>query len=610
MTRYDQFKKLKNDLVEHVNLLKAVVQDDLNSFEIRKLDDFSQELKRQLVFTVLCVGDFSSGKTTFVNRFLIEEDLLPTKVTPTTARLTEVRYGDVLKAHIISGDAEVQSISEDVKESLAAFIVKDGKYTDTTERVIIETPSQSLSEGVVVVDAPGLNDPDLERMKVTLDYLHQADAVLYFFNAQQAWTKSQKEFLEESVLGKKELDKLFLMLNYWDCVDQDQRDELLEHVQFEMKKSMTVAQEHADHLDGYLSIPELIPISAKTGEGTELVREKIWDYLSKSKGDVLGQKIHRFNQYVEGYSQLVEERSELAKQDLHEIARRENTLKKDLARYRELSESALQDLRLRLEPELDEFRCHVDTIFEQSISAIRNELNEDCLMEAVKLGRFVVGRLSNIESRLKSQLLLESSKLGKAISCVVRSWKGQLNVPIKKVSIEDDCFGDWASGITDKDKLDDLLGYVQIAGAGAVAGGFGLGVYAIAQTAGGLAKLGAMFSTAASFSLTVLSGGIMIGGAAIYGLIQRDKEKRRREYATELYEKLLTQMQVSKDNYLLQLSDGENSMMNAICDNVHHDSINAYIEKQSELEAISCGDVNIEGLLTVKQRLRALKMAV
>ena len=228
MKMMEHFKQRKQDLKEKVADLQQLVSEDLQGIDAEKLHAFAQELERDLTFNILCVGDFSSGKTTFVNNFLIGDDILPARATPTTIRLTEVHYGEVLRASIVDNQGEVKTIiTENVKEVLGDYVAADGSHADTTERVLIESPSEALSDGVVVIDAPGLNDPDAVRMKVTLDYLHQVDAVLYFFNAQQAWTKSQKEFLEESILGKNDLDKLFLMLNYWPSLANSFRTEIL-----------------------------------------------------------------------------------------------------------------------------------------------------------------------------------------------------------------------------------------------------------------------------------------------------------------------------------------------------------------------------------------------
>ena len=44
-------------------------------------------------FTVVIMGNFSSGKTTMINA-LIGERLLPMSATPTTAVMTELHYGE------------------------------------------------------------------------------------------------------------------------------------------------------------------------------------------------------------------------------------------------------------------------------------------------------------------------------------------------------------------------------------------------------------------------------------------------------------------------------------------------------------------------------------
>lgn len=88
MSDFEVFQQRKGELLDALGrLIKLVGQGSVvpnPQAELRKLYQFRSDLSGDLLFKVLCVGDFSTGKSTFINRFLLEQDLLPAYPTPTT----------------------------------------------------------------------------------------------------------------------------------------------------------------------------------------------------------------------------------------------------------------------------------------------------------------------------------------------------------------------------------------------------------------------------------------------------------------------------------------------------------------------------------------------
>jgi len=188
-----EFKELKEKVIENIEKLIEIDKSEFEGRNREKLINFRNELERELTFKVLCLGDFNSGKTTFVNRFFLEEDLLPTGIIPTTAKLTVIKYSNEKKVEINSGDESV-IISDNIAEKLKDILTKK---SDSKTVVIVNYPSNMLKEGIEVIDSPGLNDPDEERMDVTYKIIDSVDCILYFLTAHQVWKRSEKEFLEK-----------------------------------------------------------------------------------------------------------------------------------------------------------------------------------------------------------------------------------------------------------------------------------------------------------------------------------------------------------------------------------------------------------------------------
>jgi len=187
----------KNELINKVENLRNFAIDLKDENIKDNIENFLQEIKNDLTFNVLCLGDFSSGKSTFINQFFIKNTVLPTSVTTTTAKLTVIKYGDKEKIVIIFKDKTKKELLDNFENALKEFVAKDGKEVDKIDYVEVYINSEFLKEGVIIVDSPGLNDPEVERMKVTFEYIKRADSILYLLTAMQAWKKSEKEFLEE-----------------------------------------------------------------------------------------------------------------------------------------------------------------------------------------------------------------------------------------------------------------------------------------------------------------------------------------------------------------------------------------------------------------------------
>jgi len=291
----------KNKIIEIIHELNILAEsggvvDEKNVFDLL-LNDF----KEQLSFNVLCLGDFSSGKSTFVNKFFIGQELITTRHTTTTAKLCVVKYGDVLKLNIIDIHGNKKSYTDDLTAVLADFGAVGGEAIEQVNILELEVPSDILKEGVVVVDSPGLNDPEIERMKVTFDYIDNADCVLYFLNAQQAWKKNEKEFLEEKILTKKDLDKVFFILNYWDIIeDESERQNVLEYVNEQISQSLEIVK--SSLMDSELSDLPLIPVSSKTGENFDFLQGELGKYFIDKKGnkliEVKAKKISAFIRWI------------------------------------------------------------------------------------------------------------------------------------------------------------------------------------------------------------------------------------------------------------------------------------------------------------------------
>lgn len=157
-------------------------------------------------FVVLLLGNFSSGKSTLLNA-LLGRPVLPVKVNPCTAILTEVVYAEAPQVVVHFRDQSSETLSMDgfieryqlqtASESDAGAEASD-RFGDI-DRAVLGYPLPLLKNGVVLLDTPGLDD-DPVRTARTLSTLPDADAVIVVLSANRFLTDLERRTLRRDLL--------------------------------------------------------------------------------------------------------------------------------------------------------------------------------------------------------------------------------------------------------------------------------------------------------------------------------------------------------------------------------------------------------------------------
>lgn len=179
----------------------------------------------QAPLTVVVLGEFSAGKSSFLNR-LLQTEALPVAVLPRTATLTRLVYandemvkpGEVARVEIernVGGEAEVEVVSHEEFVTLqrAAKVHDIAVVQDLARirevRVFLQEP---LLSKLQLVDTPGFNH-DQAMDDATLSILDKADIVFWITDAMQP--AKQTEF-EKLKLLKERGKRIWLIVNKGD----------------------------------------------------------------------------------------------------------------------------------------------------------------------------------------------------------------------------------------------------------------------------------------------------------------------------------------------------------------------------------------------------------
>jgi GTPase SAR1 family protein/tetratricopeptide (TPR) repeat protein len=175
-------------------------------------------------FLLAVVGEFSSGKSTFINA-LIGADVLPTSSLPTTCVVNYLVYQEVPSCTVTFADNRKEG---DIPlEKLKEYVSEDGNPDNSKEvaEVTIGYPLPMLESGVVVIDTPGVGSIVGRHSEITYDIIPHADAIVLLSNCREPYSQTEQTFLLK--LREEIGDRLFVVLNKVDTIDEASVDKIL-----------------------------------------------------------------------------------------------------------------------------------------------------------------------------------------------------------------------------------------------------------------------------------------------------------------------------------------------------------------------------------------------
>lgn len=179
-------------------------------------------LDQPLLVTVM--GEFSSGKSSFVNAF-IGADVAATGIAPTTATINVVRYGRDRAGRVMALDGTVREFGWDaLMQHLRALTPETARLID---RVEILVPLPQL-EKINIVDTPGLNSIQREHEQTARGFIARADAIVWVFTAGQGGKASERQALQSI---RAEGKRILGVLNKADQLSASEQQEVCAYLQ-------------------------------------------------------------------------------------------------------------------------------------------------------------------------------------------------------------------------------------------------------------------------------------------------------------------------------------------------------------------------------------------
>ncbi|MED4785227.1 dynamin family protein [Brevibacillus choshinensis] len=221
MNLEQEIRKLASLLEQLQTMIQSILPDSPQAKHINELiEDIQQDY-----YTIAVVGEFKNGKSTFVNA-LLEQELMPVDVTPMTAAINAVFYGETPSLQILktSGVMEEQPLS---RETLQAYTARGDFNPDDVKYLKIHVPSPLLKNRVVLVDTPGVNDLNKHREDITMKFIPRADVVLFMLDITAPVKRTEEQFLRGTLLNQG-IDNIVYVANFMDRLEEEEIDDTMD----------------------------------------------------------------------------------------------------------------------------------------------------------------------------------------------------------------------------------------------------------------------------------------------------------------------------------------------------------------------------------------------
>jgi len=175
------------------------------------------------LFLLVIVGEFNSGKSSFINALFGEKVRVEGPI-PVDDRITIMHYGDASE-----------------ERTIGPFV--------TERRLPVE-----FLRNIAIVDTPGTNSVVRQHQEITEDFIPRADLVLFITSIDRPLTESERQFLSYIQQWGK---KIVIVLNKVDTKDEDEINEVTAFVDDKCRELL-----------GFK--PLIFPVSAKLALNSKL----------------------------------------------------------------------------------------------------------------------------------------------------------------------------------------------------------------------------------------------------------------------------------------------------------------------------------------------------
>lgn len=256
---------LWSDIDAHLQFADQVIQRSQLTPQVRTiLLERMQSIQRRRAdehMYLAVVGEFSTGKSTFINA-LLREELLKASVDVTTAGSTRICYGAQTDLEVrfrgvdttfsyqrnrVQFWQRIRSYSSDVSgdmqdiHSYIHAVTADNRVAAHVESVVIHHPASFLTNGIVIIDTPGINAEYATHAQIANSVVqHEADAAVVIIPAPVPLAQTLSAFIQEQL--RPFVHRCLFVVTQMDKIQPREQARVLESIKARLTKTLGIDQ--------------------------------------------------------------------------------------------------------------------------------------------------------------------------------------------------------------------------------------------------------------------------------------------------------------------------------------------------------------------------------
>ena len=418
----DQYKKHESAAKNKLQQVRSIACELKMANSESQINEIVQSMDAD-IFRLVIVGEFSRGKSTFVNA-LLGRKILPASKNPTTAIISKIVYGDSPAYEIFYKDGKGSQVMEEAEfkkltappepdesdeESVREYAEAQQKISDI-DYAQIAYPLKFCKDRVEVVDTPGTNDLNVGRMEITYGYLNQADAVVLLLAAYQPLTASEAQFLKDTIVGDNHIQDIFFVISHKDDLDTaEQEQEVIDFIAKNLKEvlpegftlrkriflvnSLGALYAHLQEAGVELTPKQQFKVPENFADtGFPDFEDGLGRFLAKEKGLVRLRKYNREAQKVIWTMQHdLDVNIHVVSHSADDIRRQAANLAPKFQQAKQRSNSIIADMRLAFDSNMSDidYKCHNagSNILSKAKAAVENltkDMSQAAMQQAVE----------------------------------------------------------------------------------------------------------------------------------------------------------------------------------------------------------------------------------
>jgi len=335
----------------------------------------------QIEISVVLLGRFKAGKSSFLNHF-IGRNILPTGVVPVTAVVTEIRYGVREEARVHHRDGRDPEVPLD---EIGRYISEkeNPENIRQVDLITVELPELRRFRNLKFVDTPGLESALSHNTQTSLNWLPNVGLALVAVSVDPPLSQRDIDLLKSLY---QYTPKVVVLLTKADLLSEPELAEVVEYVRAQLTKN-------------FPGTPQVFPYSTKPGfeQFRQALEEELvtgtLERFAEERESIFSRKVDTLLRECGDYLALNLKSSEMVQSE-------RQALKEHVIGEKEIVDETKSAIRLVVQHAAGSTRSIVSNLLETHQSDVERTLLETFEGEFPKWSRSLSTMLSSFEDWL------------------------------------------------------------------------------------------------------------------------------------------------------------------------------------------------------------------